>query len=282
MSAAPLRLLAVLAHPDDESLAIGGTLAKYASEGVETHLLCATRGERGWFGPLDDYPGPFALGQIREQELLAAADILGLRSVRFLDEHDGDLDQADPARVIARIVGHLRDIRPDVVITFGPDGIYGHPDHIAISQLTTTAVMAANDMGYLTGDMLPHQVQKLYYVVFRARQLAVYQEAFGELVMRIDDVDRSSVAWPDWAITTQLDTSDYWRQAWQAVQCHTTQVPGLDALARLPEQYHRAVWGAQTFYRALSLVNGGRAIEDDLFAGLASRRASTRKEVAIR
>lgn len=282
MTAAPLRLLAVLAHPDDESLAIGGTLAKYASEGVETHLLCATRGERGWFGPLDDYPGPFALGQIREQELDAAADVLGLRSVRFLDECDGDLDQANPARVVARIVRRLREIRPDVVVTFGPDGIYGHPDHIAISQLTTTAVMAASDMGYLIDNMLPHQVQKLYYVAFRARQLAIYQEAFGDLVMQIDGVERRSVAWPDWAITTHFDTTGYWRQVWQAVQCHTTQIPGINALARLPEQYHRALWGNQTFYRALSVVNGGRAFEDDLFAGLAGRRASTRKEVAIR
>jgi LmbE family N-acetylglucosaminyl deacetylase len=281
MTAAPLTLLAILAHPDDESMGVGGTLVKYASEGVETHLVCATRGEVGWFGPPADYPGPFALGQIREQELHAAADVLGIRSVRFLDECDGQLDRSPTGRLIARIVTQIRDIRPDVVITFGPDGAYGHPDHIAISQLTTTAVMAANDVGYLTGALLPHQVQKLYYMAFRAEEIAIYQEAFGELAMEIDGSTRRSVTWPDWAVTTHLDTTDHWRQVWQAILCHRTQLPGIDALTRLPEAKHRALWGNQTFYRALSFVNGGRAVEDDLFAGLRGNQVSPWKEGII-
>lgn len=281
MIAAPLRLLAILAHPDDESMGVGGTLAKYASEGVETHLVCATRGEAGWFGPPDEYPGPFALGQIRERELYAAADVLGIRSIRFLDECDGMLDRAQPARVVSRIVRQIREIRPDVVVTFGPDGAYGHPDHIAISQFTTTAVMAANDVGYLTGDLLPHQVQKLYYMAFSAAAIAIYEEAFGELAMEIDGVMRRSAPWPDWAITTGLDTTDHWRQVWAAILCHQTQLPGIDALTRLPEAKHRALWGTQTFYRALSFVNGGRAVEDDLFAGLRGNSVSPWKEGVI-
>ena len=87
-----LKLLAVLAHPDDESLGNGGVLAKYADEGVEVYLVTATRGERGWFGRPEDYPGPAALGEIRERELLEAADILGIREVSFLDYRDGELD----------------------------------------------------------------------------------------------------------------------------------------------------------------------------------------------
>ncbi len=268
MTAAPLRLLAILAHPDDESLGIGGTLAKYASEGIETHLVCATRGEAGWFGEPEDYPGPFEFGQIREQELRHAADVLGISSLRFLDYCDGDLDRVPASRAIARIVGQIRDIRPDVVITFGPDGAYGHPDHIAISQLTTTAVMAANDECVLTGSQLPHQVQKLYYMVFLEQTNAIYEEAFGDLVMEIDGVERRSVSWPDWAITTHIDTSDYWRQAWDAISCHRSQLPGYDAIANLPEARLRDLLAPQTFYRAISFVNGGRDVEDDLFAGL--------------
>src|SRR5687767_7807349 len=145
MNARPLKLMCVLAHPDDESLATGGILAKYAALGVQTYLVMATRGERGWFGPADENPGPQALGRLREAELRAATRLLGLRQVVFLDYLDGDLDQANHAGAIAKIVAQLRDIRPDVVVTFDANGMYGHPDHIAISQMTTTAVMAAAD-----------------------------------------------------------------------------------------------------------------------------------------
>src|SRR5437667_3183570 len=128
-----LKLMSVLAHPDDESLGTGGTLARYAAEGVETYLVTATRGERGWGDPAT-YPGLAELGRIRTAELQAAAAVLGLREVAFLDYIDGDVDQADPAEVVARLVAPIRRIRPQVVLTFGPDGSYGHPDHIAISQ----------------------------------------------------------------------------------------------------------------------------------------------------
>src|ERR671923_1347918 len=105
-----LKLMCILAHPDDESLGMGGTLAKYAAEGIETYLVTATRGERGWFGNEKDNPGIEALGKIREAELLDAAQELGLCEVKFLDYIDGDLDQANPAEAIAKIVAHLRRV----------------------------------------------------------------------------------------------------------------------------------------------------------------------------
>src|SRR6185436_13070895 len=151
------RLLAVLAHPDDESLGVGGTLAKYASEGVDVFLLTATRGDSGRYRGhrADDHqhPGPLALAKIREAELRAAAAVLGVHEVSLLDYHDQHLDCANPRQVIAEIAGHLQRVQPDVVVTFGPDGAYGHPDHIAISQFTTAAFVAAR----------PHTVSKLYY-----------------------------------------------------------------------------------------------------------------------
>ncbi len=112
-----LKLMAVLAHPDDESLGTGGILAKYAAEGIETSLVTATRGERGWFGDEREYPGLESLGQIREAELRAAAEVLGIRGVDFLGYLDGELDQAHPAEVMAKIVGHLRSLKPNVVVT---------------------------------------------------------------------------------------------------------------------------------------------------------------------
>ena len=108
-----LKLMCVLAHPDDESLGNGGILAKYAAEGIKTYLVTATRGERGWFGDEREYPGPEALGKLRENELLDAAEMLDIGYVDFLDYIDGDLDQAHPAEVIAKIVGHIRHVRPD-------------------------------------------------------------------------------------------------------------------------------------------------------------------------
>src|SRR5262245_41515313 len=112
-----LRLMAVLAHPDDESLGFGGTFAKYAHEGVETFLVTATRGQSGRYRGQRDagHPGPEALGRIREAELLAAAAELGIREVSWLDYFDGQLDRVDPREAIRRIVGHLRRVRPEVV-----------------------------------------------------------------------------------------------------------------------------------------------------------------------
>src|SRR5437660_2087592 len=113
-----LKLMCILAHPDDESLGTGGILARYAAEGVETYLITATRGERGWYGDEREHPGLDVLGRTREAELRAAAEVLGIREVHFLDYIDGDLDQAHPAEAIAKIVGHLRRVKPDVVVTF--------------------------------------------------------------------------------------------------------------------------------------------------------------------
>src|SRR5260221_1704758 len=117
---ADLRLMCVLAHPDDESLGTGGALAKCASEGVATYLVTATRGERGRFGDGTTSPGPEVVGQARELELLAAAKELGLTEVKFLDYPDGGLDRVDPAEAIEGIAGHIRRARPHGVITFGP------------------------------------------------------------------------------------------------------------------------------------------------------------------
>src|SRR6185436_12869470 len=125
------RLMAVLAHPDDESLGFGGTLAKYASEGVDVFLLTATRGDSGRYRghrPVDpEHPGPSALASIRETELRAAAATMGVREVSLLNYRDQHLDRADPREAVTGIAGHVRRIRPDVVVTFGPDGGYGHP-----------------------------------------------------------------------------------------------------------------------------------------------------------
>lgn len=265
----PLKLMCILAHPDDESLGTGGILAKYAAEGVETYLVTATRGERGWTGPESEYPGLEALGKIREAELGGAAKLLGLRDVAFLDYIDGDLDQAEPPEIIGKIVDHIRRVQPHVVVTFDPYGAYGHPDHIAICQFTTAAVAAAANPAYPgTATSPAHQVSKLYYMIETEEMLTLYESIFGETVMHVDGVARRGPAWEAWAVTTRLDTSVFWRQVWAAVSCHRSQLPGYHALAGLTADEHKCLWGRPAFYRALSLVNGGRTVERDLFEGL--------------
>jgi LmbE family N-acetylglucosaminyl deacetylase len=264
-----LKLMCILAHPDDESLGTGGILARYAAEGVETYLITATRGERGWMGDEQDDPGLEALGRLRTGELQAAAQVLGLREVHFLDYIDGDLDRADPSEAIGKIVSQLRRVRPQIVVTFDPFGAYGHPDHIAISQFTQAAIVAAADPAYgHTNGAMPHRVAKLYYMADSEELINAYQSAIGDITMNVDRVERRARPWEDWAITTRIDTARYWRQVWQAASCHRSQLPDLERMNELPEELHLKFWGCQTFYRAFSLVNGGRQVEHDLFEGI--------------
>jgi LmbE family N-acetylglucosaminyl deacetylase len=266
----PLRLLAILAHPDDESLGLGGILAKYAAEGVRTHVITATRGERGWFGPPDENPGLDALGRIRERELHDATRALGVGELTLLDYIDGEVEQADQALLVRRLAGHMRRIRPHVVVTFDHNGIYGHPDHIAVTQAATAATVAACDATFAAeGEYAPYSVPKLYYFAWTQEVREAYERAFGELRMHIDGHDRTAVPWPHWTVSTWIDTAAYWQQVWDAIRCHRSQLPGYQKLLDLPEEYHRALWGRLSFHRVYSLVpTDGHEV--DLFDGIRS------------
>jgi LmbE family N-acetylglucosaminyl deacetylase len=254
-----LRLLCVLAHPDDESLGTGGALAKYASEGIGTYVVTATRGERGRFDETGRSPGPEIVGRAREAELHAAARQLGVREVELLDYHDAELDRVDAAEAAETIARHIRRIQPHVIITFDPYGAYGHPDHIAISQMTAAAIVRAADI---------HRVSKLYYFIHSARKWVAYQGAFKTLTSTVDGTLRAAVAWPDWSITTRVDATAVWPTVWRAVQCHKTQMSIYKNFSSLSEDDQKRIWGTLEFYRVFSLVNGGRTEETDLFEGL--------------
>ena len=270
------RLMAVLAHPDDESLGVGGTLAKYSAEGVDVFLVTATRGDGGRFRghrtTEREHPGPAALAEIRESELRAAAAVLGIREVSVLDYRDQHLDRAHPDEAVGRIARELRRVRPDVVLTFGPDGAYGHPDHIAICQLTTAATVAAADASFaseaLDPDAPPHSVSKLYYIAWPESTWKAYESAIGKLSSSVDGIERRATPWPEWAITTMVDTRHMWSTVWRAVSCHESQLTAYERLKDLPAEHHEAIWGRQSFYRAFSRVNGGRSRESDLFEGI--------------
>ena len=269
-----LRLLAVLAHPDDESLGFGGTLARYASEGIETYLVTATRGEAGRFGSFVRSADPIEVGRVREAELRAAAGVLGVSEVSILGFPDGAIDKVSHSNAIRAIASHIRRIKPHVVVTFGPEGAYGHPDHIAISQFATAATLCAADVEYAPDDGLPsnpappHRVAKLYYLAWRNNKWEAYQAAFRKLTSNVDGVERQATPWPDWAVTTEIDTSAVWPTVWKAVCSHQTQISIYERLGELTTEQQKALWGTQEFYRAFSVVNGGRELEIDLFEGL--------------
>jgi LmbE family N-acetylglucosaminyl deacetylase len=276
-----LRLLAVFPHPDDETLGLGGTLAKYSAEGVETYLVCATRGERGWFDSEGPDPGLEAVGHIREAELRCAAEQLGLREVSFLNNTiDGDVDKANPNEIIGSIVTHIRRIKPQVIVTFPPDGAYGHPDHIALSQFTAAAIVCAADgsfqsqpremshSGVSKGEREPHRVSKFYYMVDGQEIVELANEAFGGISMDVDGVTRNHVGWADWAITTRVNAQPYIETVHKAVLCHKSQLPGYGPLGASTAKEMSKWFGKGSFYRVFSLVNGGRNLESDLFEGL--------------
>jgi len=265
----PLKLLAVFPHPDDETMGLGSTFARYSAEGVETYLVCATHGERGWFDSEGPDPGWEGVARIREAELRCAAEHLGIGEVSLLNYIDGDVDQAIPEEIIGKIAAHIRRIKPHVVMTFGPDGNYGHPDHIALSQFTNGALVCAADRNFVDADRQPpHRVLKFYYMVDSLDIVGEANKAFGGISMDVDGVTRHHIGWEDWQITTRLDNNKYMDQVEKAIQCHKSQLPGYDPIAEWSLEELSKVFGVGNFYRAYSLVNGGRKVEMDLFEGL--------------
>jgi LmbE family N-acetylglucosaminyl deacetylase len=165
------RLTAVFAHPDDETFAIGGTLARYSGDGVRCSLYCATDGDAGRSSGIP-VSSQAALGAMRREELRDACRILGIEAIEHGGHRDGTLAAADPEIVMAEIVRVLRRERPSVVITFGPEGApTRHRDHRAISRLATAAVLlAGTTTAYpeqLTEGLAPHRAERLCYVTWQ-------------------------------------------------------------------------------------------------------------------
>jgi LmbE family N-acetylglucosaminyl deacetylase len=169
----PGRVLAVFAHPDDEVFCAGGTLAQYAAKGAECMVVSATQGEAGQIRDAK-VATRRVLGQVRAQELQGSCKQLGVQHALCLDYGDGTLRGSDPQALTAKITQLIRDFKPDVVITFGPDGAYGHPDHIAISDITTEAFQRAAEADHypeqLATGLSLHQPGRLYYSYFPRSQ----------------------------------------------------------------------------------------------------------------
>jgi LmbE family N-acetylglucosaminyl deacetylase len=275
-------LLAVLAHPDDESFGMGGTLALYARRGVNVHLVCATRGEAGEVAP-EMLVGFNSVAERRVEELSCAAGILGLAGVHYLDYRDsgmtGSSDNQNPLalcnapleEVAEKIAHHVRLLGPQVVLTFDPIGGYKHPDHIAVHRATVRAYQLAGDPAF-QDDLPPYQPRKLYLHVFpkRAFHLAVkLMPLFGQDPRRFGrnkDVDLLSlVKEGDFPVHAEIDFREVAEQRAAASACHASQLEGGPPNRGILAWVWRRMGGKEQFMRLYPAVQG-KLREKDLFA----------------
>lgn len=276
-------LLAVEAHPDDESIGVGGTLAKYAAEGVRTTLVTATRGERGEIldKRLDPKEARPRLGAIREAELREACGILKVSELVFLEYQDSDMYgrrwnrsprafwRADLHEAIGRLIAVVRRVKPQVMIADNEMGTYGHPDHMTAHRVAVGAYFMAHDVK-LYPDGEPWQPLKLYYrsiSASAARELGALmreagRESFGE------DGEGWNMATPDERITTRIDVQPYLEQKLAAMRAHRTQIPEDSWFMDVYRTVGPRAWNREEFERVRSLVPASTP-ETDLFAGIA-------------
>jgi mycothiol S-conjugate amidase len=276
-------ILAVLAHPDDESFGTGGTLARYAWSGAAVHLICATGGEEG---TVDEHhlEGYGSISERRMAELQCAAEALGLSSVIMLGYRDSGMPGA-PAnshpealaaqpldRVAARVAHEIRRLRPQVVITFDPIGGYRHPDHIACHLATLDAFHAAGDPARFPGGPPPYAPQKLYYHTFPRgilRLMVRLMPLFGQDPRRFGrnkDVDLASLAEVEFPTHARIDILPALRAREAASACHASQGGGAAGPLRLLlSRFFALLGGYETYMRAHPPAPDGLR-ESDLFA----------------
>ncbi len=285
----PHRMLLVFAHPDDESFGMGGTIARYANQGVEISLVCSTNGDVGTVSE-ERLNGYKSIADLRLAELTCAADTLGMKEVITYGYCDSGmmgspenqnpdcLWQADPETVEARLVADIRRLRPQVVVTFDPYGGYGHPDHIFMHRTTTSAFHKAGDPAYypeqLAEGLEPYQPQKLYYTIFPRTQLrlmVLLTRLRGQDPRRMgvnQDLDLQAALDNSLPSNAEINISGYLDQWDAASNCHASQANprqqrGPMALLR------RAISRTQEFARVWPQPAPGEPTERDLFAGVA-------------
>lgn len=271
-------LLAIFAHPDDETFGIGGTMAHYAARGVPVTMVSATRGEVGEIAPGTDAT-PETLGEHRERELREAMAILGVSDVRFLGFRDSGMYGTDENRdprayinadvdaVVGAMVRIIRERRPDVLVTWDASGGYGHPDHIAVHEQATAAYHAAADPARYPGDGAPWQTPRLYY---NAIPVDMFVELMDEMTERGGETpsiaeDERMNSLPRVVPNCVIDVNAHFTEKERAMLAHRTQIGDIEPFMKLPESSRRRFFAHEYYYRADPPLADGEVI-DDLFA----------------
>ena len=278
-------LLALFAHPDDEAFGSGGTLAHYAARGTMTALVCSTNGDVGEIAD-PALATPETLWQVRQDELRCAAGMLGVQELIFLGYRDsgmvGTPENEDPRayinvpadEVVARLVGIIRRLQPQVVITFEPGGGYGHPDHLAIHRHTVAAFHAAADAAQYPEEGQPWQAGRLFYQVIprsfflemRDRMVALGEDVGGWQ----ERIDNGELGWPDDKIDAIIDVAEQAEAKFAALMCHATQFGPESFFRKLPDEALKQMLSREAY--ALAWPEGPMGlVMNDLFAGLGDR-----------
>jgi LmbE family N-acetylglucosaminyl deacetylase len=274
-------LLAVLAHPDDESFGLGGTLALYAKRGYDTYYVCATRGEVG--AADEEFMKGFKdTAEMRTHELMCAAKHLGLKQVFFLGYRDSGMPGSEHNQhpdaqvahsideVAGKVVKYIRELKPQVVITFDPIGGYKHPDHIHIHKATVLAFEKADDPSFHPESGAPFKPQALYYQVFprwflktATRLMPIFGQdptKFG----RNKDINLKELAEVDFPIHVRLNIREVSEIKARAGECHASQ-GGLQMRRGLQGYLTRLFGESEDFMQAYPPVPPGRRRRHDLF-----------------
>jgi mycothiol S-conjugate amidase len=284
---APLRLMAVHAHPDDESSKGAATMARYARGGVDVMVCTLTSGERGDIlnKAMDRPEIRVNLSRVRQEEMARAREILGVRQ-QFLGFIDSGLPEGDPLPPLPEgcfalqkledaagpLVRAVREFRPHVMMTYDETGGYPHPDHVMTHQVSVEAFDAAADPDRYPGSGEPWQPLKLYYFVSWFTALHEEMERRGpespytEWFRRWDDEDRAATR-PRLKITTRVPCADFFAVRDQALLAHATQIDPGSSWFACPIEVQQATWPTEDYHLARSLVDT-ELPEDDLFAGV--------------
>ena len=252
------RFLLILAHPDDESFGQAATLAMLDDLGVPATLVSATRGEAGQIS--DPALATTAnLGPVRERELRQAMAIVGVDDVRFLGYRDSGMDgtpenddpraltQAREEELVAHLIGHIRDVRPTTIITFGPDGVYGHPDHVRVHHGTVAAVAQAADGAVLPSLGEAWRIDALFYAAAPRERMLEWHETPNSPFNKMPREAVERMGTPSAEITHWFDARPYAERKRAVLTCHRTQVGPNGPMADMPPEM------AEGFFRGEQL-----------------------------
>lgn len=287
-------MMAVHAHPDDESSKGAATMARYSAEGHDVMVVTCTGGERGSilnpsYEPADLASDPVAMTAVRRQEMAGAAEILGVRH-RWLGFVDSGLPEGDPTPPLPEgcfaavpleepteaLVAVVREFRPHVVVTYDENGGYPHPDHIRCHEVSMAAFEAAGDPDRFPAAGQPWQPLKLYYSHgFSRRRMQLFHEALiaaGEESPFTEWLARWDPSRPDVMerVTTQVQCGDYFEMRDGALRSHATQIDPTSRWFSVPLEVQRELWPTEEYELARSLVDT-TVPEDDLFSGVRER-----------
>ena len=279
------RLLVCFAHPDDEAFPVGGALAAHAARGVMVRLVTATLGEEGEIRQ----PGLATretLGAVRRAELDRSARVLGISQHAVLDYRDSGMAgspanesplafiNAPAEQVVERLVAEMRQFRPQVVLTFEPGGLYGHPDHIAICRHTTRAFHQAADPAafphQLQKGLTAHQPARLFYSArprgFRMEMALKLREAGVDFPLPTPERANDGVDPAE--IHLEMDVSEQLEAKMGCIRCHCTQVAPDWPYDRVPRAVAAAILGREHYIRAWPPALPGEPVPPDFFHGL--------------